>query len=152
MVSAVPLEMDATAVTHVWGLHSRLTSEEGLQEHMLGALRAGRAPMERFRSPHDDNRIRLKLEDACEADVPFDLVASLGDMGEQTLTAEAIRSDDGMTVRTTLHRSEKRYIGPITLPEGAWRVAVHGTRAVEVEDVLLALRSDGTVSNEAASA
>ncbi|MCP1214362.1 hypothetical protein [Acetobacter okinawensis] len=150
MVSAVPLEMDPTAATHVWGLHSRLTSEEGLQEHMLGALGAGRVPMDRFRSSVGNDQVRLELDDAYEADVQFDLVAALDDMSEQTLTAEAIRFDDGMAVHTTLHRSERRYIGPITLPEGAWRVSVRGVRVVGTEDVILALRSDGTVSNEEA--
>lgn len=151
MVSAVPAGMDPTAVTHVWGLHSRLTSEEGLQEHMLGALRAGRVPMERFRSPVGKDQVRLQLEDAYEADVGFDLIATLSDMSEQTLAAEATRSDDGATVRTTLHRSEGRYVGPITLPQGAWWVKVSGARAAEAEDVVLSLRSDGTVLDEVAS-
>lgn len=152
MVSAVPPEMDPMAVTHVWGRHSRLTSEQGLQEHMLGALRAGRAPMDRFRSDIGQKQVRLDLDDACQADVGFDIVASLDDMSEQTLSAEAERLDDGTKVRTTLHRSGGRYVGPITLPEGAWRIGVRGMHALTAEDIILALRSDGTVASDEVTA
>ncbi|MFH5925364.1 esterase/lipase family protein [Roseomonas xinghualingensis] len=150
MVSAVPHGIDASAVTHVWGLHSRLVAEEGLREHVLGALRAGRVPMERFRSAGGAKQVRLELEDACEADVTFELAAAVDDMSEQTLSAEAVRSEDGMVLRTTLHRSGRRYVGPISLPEGAWRVAVRGTKAAAAEDLVLALRSDGSVAGKAA--
>jgi hypothetical protein len=103
--------------------------------------------MDRFRSVAKTKQVRLELEDAYEADNAFDLTASVDGMTEQTLSAKAVRSEDGMVVRTTLHKSDEQYIGPILLPEGAWRVAVSGRNAATAEDVVLVLRSDGSVGS-----
>jgi len=146
MVSAVPPGHDPMSATYVWGVHSRLAAEEGVQEHALGALRSVRIPMDRFRHDGSGPQVRLRLQDACSAGVPFELAATVSGGTEQTLSASAVRSDDGLTIRTTLQRSEGRFVAPLVLEEGAWRVSIAGMRAAAAEDVIVALRTDGTVA------
>ena len=144
--SAVPVGVDRGAATYAWGLHSALANQEAVREHVLEGLRAGRIDEDRYRKgEHGGRQIRLRLDDVYTAGQAFELSAELADQSEQTLLAIAEPVSGGEARQTVLHREGGRYVGPLVLTEGAWRISVSGRRSDKVHDVVMALPANGEV-------
>lgn len=138
-VSALPLDMQAGTGVHVWGAHSSLCKEEAVREHMLAAVSFMGIDMEKFRSAPSRKGISLWLDDAYAAQTPFQLVATVeGGVNEQRLRVETEAEDGSAGPPTVLHKDGDRFVGTLTLPEGAWRVRVFGEAVPGIEDVVLA--------------
>ncbi|MGC5796154.1 lipase/acyltransferase domain-containing protein [Sphingomonas sp. NFX23] len=142
--SAVPVGTDRGTGTYAWGLHSSLANQEAVQEHVVEAIRTGRIDEDRYRTgPSSGRQIKLRLDDVYTADERFDLHAEIDELSEQTLTVTTEPLGGGEVGRTVLHRDGQSYVGPLVLREGAWRITVTGLHSAPVQDVVLALPSNG---------
>lgn len=138
-VSAVPIGMDLDLAKYVWGLHSSLCNQEAVQEHLISALQSRRVDQDRFRTGTQTAEVRLALEDAYQANVPFKLAAEVINSYEQKLDVSTLSANGHAGPGCTLFRDGDRFRGMLTLPQGAWRVRVQGRRTLGVEDLTLVI-------------